>query len=90
MSDERWSDIEADSAAAVDHFSRAIQIYQGPGLHDDSMDGYTRRMGFIHAMLAGHTLVGKGPVARSSASGGRGAQRAPMARRSDPARGSDH
>ncbi len=59
MSDERWSDIEADTAAAVDHFSRAIQIYRGSGLHDDSMDGYTRRMGFMHAMLAGHTSLEK-------------------------------
>ena len=57
MSDGRWSDIEADIPAAVDHFSRAIQIYRGPGLHDDSMDGYMRRMAFMHAMLAGHTSL---------------------------------
>ena len=57
VSDGRWSDIEADTAAAVDHFSRAIQIYRGPGLQDDSMDGYVRRMAFMHAMLAGHTSL---------------------------------
>jgi hypothetical protein len=89
-SDERWSDIEADTAAAVDHFSRAIQIYQGPGLHDDSMDGYTRRMGFMHAMLAGHTSLEKALLRVLQLQGGRGTQRAPMARRSDSARGSDH
>ena len=57
MSDGRWSDIEADVAAAVDHFSRAVQIYRAPGLHDDNMDGYVQRMAFMHAMLAGHTSL---------------------------------
>jgi hypothetical protein len=41
----------------VDHFSRAVQIYRAPGLHDDNMDGYVRRMAFMHAMLAGHTSL---------------------------------
>lgn len=59
MSDERWSDIETDCAAAVDHFSRAVQIYRLPGLHDESMDGYVHRMAFMHAMLAGHTSLKK-------------------------------
>jgi hypothetical protein len=59
VSDARWTDIEADTTAAVDHFSRAAQIYRGPGLHDDSMDGYVRRMAFMHAMLAGHTSLEK-------------------------------
>jgi len=57
VSDARWADIDVDAAAAVDHFSRAIQIHQEPGLHDDSMDGYIRRMAFMHAMLAGHTSL---------------------------------
>jgi hypothetical protein len=39
----------------VDHFSRAILIYRESGLHDDTMDGYVRRMAFMHAMLACHT-----------------------------------
>jgi hypothetical protein len=59
VSDERWTDVEADSAAAVDHFSRAIQIYRQAGLQDDTMDGYVRRMAFMHAMLAGHTSMEK-------------------------------
>lgn len=59
MSDQRWADIEADAAAAVDHFSRAIQIYRGSGLHDDTMDGYVKRMAFMHAMLAGHSSLEK-------------------------------
>jgi hypothetical protein len=59
VSDERWSDIEVDSIAAADHFSRAVQIYRQAGLHDGSMDGYVRRMAFMHAMLAGHTSLEK-------------------------------
>lgn len=59
MSDARWSDIEADTAAAVSHFSRAIQIYREAGLQADTMDGYTRRMAFMHAMHAGHTSLEK-------------------------------
>jgi hypothetical protein len=59
MSDGRWSEIEADTTAAVDHFSRAIQIYRQSGLHDGNMDGYIRRMAFMHAMLAGHTSLEK-------------------------------
>jgi hypothetical protein len=59
MSDARWFDIEADAAAAVNHFSRASQIYRQAGLRDDTMDGYTRRMAFMHAMHAGHTSMEK-------------------------------
>ena len=59
MSDGRWSDIDADIGAAVGHFSRAIQIYRASGLHDDDLDGYMRRMAFMHAMLAGHTSIEK-------------------------------
>jgi hypothetical protein len=59
VSDARWSDIDADIDAAVGHFSRAIQIYRASGLHDDNLDGYMRRMAFMHAMLAGHTSIEK-------------------------------
>jgi hypothetical protein len=57
MSDARWSDIDTDTTAAVTHFSRAIQIYGEAGLRDDTMDGYMRRMAFMHAMHAGHTSL---------------------------------
>jgi hypothetical protein len=59
VSDARWSDIDADIGAAVGHFSRAIQIYRAAGLHDDNLEGYMRRMAFMHAMLAGHTSTEK-------------------------------
>lgn len=59
MSDDRWIDIAADTAAAVDHFSRAIQIDRQSDLQADNMDGYVRRMVFMHAMLAGHTSLEK-------------------------------
>lgn len=57
MSDARWSEIDADVAAAVSHFAHAVRIYRQAGLHEDTDDGYLRRMGFMHAMLAGHTSV---------------------------------
>jgi hypothetical protein len=57
MSDARWTDIETDTDAAATHFSRAVQIYQGAGLRDDTLEGYTRRMAFMHAMHAGHTSL---------------------------------
>jgi hypothetical protein len=59
MSDARWSDIEADTGAAVHHFSLAVRIYRAGNLHEDTMDGYTRRMAFMHAMHAGHTSMEK-------------------------------
>ena len=55
MSDARWSEIEADASAAVNHFSHAVRIYHDAGLQADTDDGYLRRMAFMHAMLAGHT-----------------------------------
>jgi hypothetical protein len=57
MSDARWSDIGTDTTAVVNHFTRAIQIYHDPGLRDDTMDGYMRRMAFMHAMHAAHTSL---------------------------------
>jgi hypothetical protein len=59
VSDARWQDVETDTSAAATHFARAVQIYRAGGLQDDSMDGYTRRMAFMHAMHAGHTSVEK-------------------------------
>jgi hypothetical protein len=57
VSDARRSDTETDTIAAVIHFARAIQIYAEAGLRDDTMDGYMRRMAFMHAMHAGHTSL---------------------------------
>jgi hypothetical protein len=59
MSDARWSDIDVDTAAAVNHFSLALRLYRAGGMHDDTMDGYTRGMAFMHAMHAGHTSLEK-------------------------------
>jgi hypothetical protein len=63
MTDARWLDIEADATSSVNHFAHAVQIYRGPDLHEQTMDGYVRRMAFMHAMLAGHTSFGEGPPA---------------------------
>ncbi|MBV9248596.1 MAG: hypothetical protein JO227_05040, partial [Acetobacteraceae bacterium] len=57
MSDARWAEIEADATAAADHFFRAAQIYREPGLHAQNLDGYMRRMAFMHAIQAGHTSL---------------------------------
>lgn len=83
MSDARWSDIDADTSAAVNHFSLAIRIYCGVDLRDDTLDGYTRRMAFMHAMHAGHTSMEK-VLLRILEIQGEDAERPPMAFRPDP------
>ena len=59
MSDARRSDIEADTAARGDPFLPRHPDLSGGGSADDTMDGYTRRMAFMHAMHAGHTSMEK-------------------------------
>jgi hypothetical protein len=59
MSDERWQDVDADIVAAIHHFASAVRIYGEPGIHDDTDDGYMRRMAFMHAMFAAHTSAEK-------------------------------
>ena len=82
MSDERWSDIEADTAAAVGPFLARRPDLSGAGLHDD-IDGYTGA--WLHARDAcGHTRS-KRPCCAYCRSRKR-RRVAPMARRPDPAR----
>ena len=57
MSDDRWLEIDSSVATSVSHFGNAVEIYRQPGLNDDSMPGYIRRMAFMHAMLAGYTSL---------------------------------
>ena len=57
MSDARWSEVEADVAMAVRHFTRAVEIYRTPAITADDGESYVWRMAFMHAMQAGHTSL---------------------------------
>jgi hypothetical protein len=59
MSDARWADVETDTVATGHHFTLAVRIYREANLRDDTIDGYTRRMAFMHAMHAGYTSMEK-------------------------------
>jgi hypothetical protein len=55
VSDTRWFEIEADIAASVGHFSRAVMIFGTRSASEADLDGYMKRMAFMHAMQSGHT-----------------------------------
>jgi hypothetical protein len=57
VSDERWIEIDRDTASAVWHFSRAGQIVDDPAFEAEDMPGYTAQMAFMHAMQSGHTSL---------------------------------
>ncbi len=57
MSDGRWIDVDADVAAAIAHFDRAIQIYRRSGFDDPDLEGYMVSSSFQFAVQAGHTAV---------------------------------
>ncbi len=59
MSDTRWFEIEADIAASVGHFSRAVIIFGTRPTDEGGLDGYKTRMAFMHAMQSGHTSFEK-------------------------------
>jgi hypothetical protein len=54
MSDARWSEIQDAVASAVRHFSGAVSIYPKLATAEDR---YFAEMAFLHAMLAGQTLL---------------------------------
>lgn len=57
MSDARWFEVEADLAAAVEHFSQSVKLYSLGGFDGDSLDAYRARMALMHAMQSGHTSM---------------------------------
>ncbi len=57
MSDARWTDIETDTTPRRPTSPVPSRSISGAGLRDDTMEGYTRRMAFMHAMHAGHTSL---------------------------------
>jgi hypothetical protein len=57
MSDERWIEIDRDTASAVTHFLHAGQIAGDPTFTADDLTGYTAQMAFMHAMQSGDTSL---------------------------------
>ena len=51
MSDGRWSDVDTDIDAAVDHFSRAVQIYRQSDMHADLIQRAGRKTANRPAIL---------------------------------------
>lgn len=61
MSDARWIEIESDFKSAESHFLQAAQLFARLRLKDRDDDAYyLYSMGFMHAMLAGHTSLESG------------------------------
>nr|WP_294550733.1 hypothetical protein [uncultured Rhodopila sp.] len=57
MSDARWIEIEAAVAAAVRHFSGAVEIFARLPAVEQESDKYSFEMGFMHAMQSGQTSM---------------------------------
>ena len=57
MSDADWIEIERAVASAVGNFPARRPVFQRAGFPHDDRDGYSARMGFMHAMQAGHTSL---------------------------------
>ena len=57
MSDTRWFDIDADIDLAVTHLTRAGELFRTRDMNGDELDAYMARMAFMHAVMAGHTLL---------------------------------
>ena len=57
MSDARWIEIDAAVAAAVRHFTGAIEIFARLPSINQEQDRYGFEMGFMHAMQSGQTSM---------------------------------
>lgn len=55
MSDARWSDVEADVAAAAKHFTLAQALYASGRFEDGGFEGYRDGMALMHALQSGYT-----------------------------------
>ena len=55
MSDARWSDVDADVAAAVKHFANAQVLFASGRFEDPGIEEYRDGMALMHALQAGHT-----------------------------------
>ena len=57
VKDDRWIEIEDDFNAAAQHFARAVELFRRGGFEAAGIDGYAAGMAFMHAMLAGDSLL---------------------------------
>ena len=57
MSDARWFEVDADTAAAIEHFSQSVRLFTLGGFDGESLDAYRARMAFMHAVQSGHTSL---------------------------------
>ena len=60
MSDARWFEVEANMAAAANHFRRSAEIFSRGDLLGDGYEEYLARMALMHAMQSGHTSLESG------------------------------
>ena len=57
MSDADWIEIDRAVASAVGNFQRGVEFSRHPDFRTDSVIGSALRMGFMHAIQAGHTSL---------------------------------
>jgi hypothetical protein len=57
VSDARWIEIDRAIASATGNFARGVEFARHPGLQVDDLIGSALRMGFMHAIQAGHTSL---------------------------------
>jgi len=60
MVDARWTDVEVELLASVEHFRNAIQLFEQDGFDKPAIEGYKERMAFLHAMQSGYTSLENG------------------------------
>lgn len=60
MSDDRWSDVEADLDSAMTQLGMAVRTFERGGFDsDDPVTAWERSNAFLHGMETGYTLVEK-------------------------------
>lgn len=57
MSDARWLDVDADVAAAAQHFANAVALSEAGGFDGAELDRYRAEMALMHAMQSAHTAA---------------------------------
>jgi hypothetical protein len=57
VSDTDWIEIDRAIASAVSNFQRGVEFSHHPDFRADSVVGSALRMGFMHAIQAGHTSL---------------------------------
>jgi len=60
MVDARWTDVEAELQGSIEHFRKAIQLFDQNQFDEPDLEGYKARMAFMHAMQSGYTSFESG------------------------------